>query len=624
MPTLHQPQVVNAVAHFGAALIFGIFLILLVKDRASARTGASWLSLAAAGLAFAWNLGSLVALVVPPRNASAVEVLTALNFCTLSLLPAVLLQLCLQESGMRTLVVTGYVTGVLAVGLHLMELLRPDLAVHQVALTAVTVGFAVLTAVSVYLFLRMGARTDRRRMARILGSMCLALLAISFAHFGHAHPPQPWSKELVLHHASLPLALFILLQDDRFILLDAFVRFLANVLLAALMTFLVLKSAARIFPASTLVQGDALREAVLFAAIAFLLILFAFLRGIFQRWLTRTVFRRGDLEKAIRDIRNLQGRDEAGFLAAAAERTAAFAGAGRCEVLGSGPIVDSLLEREVFYTLPAVDLPRLQASVPGWVNAVVPLRLSKGGTQYLLLGRRRGGRRYLSEDLVALSRLATVIVDEMGRLRDAEMQRLMSAAELRALQSQINPHFLFNALNTLYGIIPREAAGARRTVLNLSEIFRYFLRMDRTYIPLAEELKIVTAYLEIERLRLGPRLETQIDVDESVLSIPVPALSIQPLVENSVKHGLSPKPEGGRLTVAARLLNGELRVSVEDTGAGMGGHTDEGSGGEGVGMMNVRRRLHLCYGPQYGLTVQSGASGTHVEFAVPLAPAGVR
>ena len=89
------------------------------------------------------------------------------------------------------------------------------------------------------------------------------------------------------------------------------------------------------------------------------------------------------------------------------------------------------------------------------------------------------------------------------------MNRLVSQAELRALQSQINPHFLFNALNTLYGTIPREAAGARRMVLNLAEIFRYFLQSDKTFVPLAQEMQIVRAYLEVEQLRLGDRLSVE-------------------------------------------------------------------------------------------------------------------
>ena len=97
-----------------------------------------------------------------------------------------------------------------------------------------------------------------------------------------------------------------------------------------------------------------------------------------------------------------------------------------------------------------------------WAEVVAPVRLAQRDVRYLLLGRRRGGRRYLSEDLRSLNYLATVVAEEVDRFRAAEMQRLVSEAELRALHSQINPHFLFNALNTIYGIIPREAAGARR------------------------------------------------------------------------------------------------------------------------------------------------------------------
>jgi len=106
-----------------------------------------------------------------------------------------------------------------------------------------------------------------------------------------------------------------------------------------------------------------------------------------------------------------------------------------------------------------------------WAEAVVPIRLGEGDSRLLALGRRQGGRRYMSEDLDTLAKAASEIVARVESLRRQEMNRLVSQAELRALRSQINPHFLFNALNALYGAIPREAAAARRMVLNLAEIF---------------------------------------------------------------------------------------------------------------------------------------------------------
>jgi LytS/YehU family sensor histidine kinase len=240
--------------------------------------------------------------------------------------------------------------------------------------------------------------------------------------------------------------------------------------------------------------------------------------------------------------------------------------------------------------------------------------LSPVDIRYVVLGRRRGGRRYLSEDLQALNRLSAAIVEQVDRARASELDRLVSQAELRALQSQINPHFLFNALNTLYGVIPREAAGARRTVLNLAEVFRYFLRSERTFIPLSEELQIINAYLDIERLRLGPRLETHIDVDEAAMPVLIPILSIQPLVENAIKHGVSAKAGGGSLTLTAKVIGGEVRITVEDTGPGM----QNESSGNGLGLGNVTRRLQLCYGPSADLHVSSGAAGTSVQFSVPM------
>ena len=276
--------------------------------------------------------------------------------------------------------------------------------------------------------------------------------------------------------------------------------------------------------------------------------------------------------------------------------------------------------RDLDYPSLAEDEPWLERDVRwNWAEAVVPIRLAQRDVRNLLLGRRRGGRRYLSEDLRALNHLARVVAVEVERFRTAEMQRLVSEAELRALQSQINPHFLFNALNTIYGIIPREAAGARRTVLNLSNIFRYFLQSDKILIPLSEEIKIVKAYLEIERLRMGPRLQTMIQVAKDTEQTLIPILSVQPLVENAIKHGLSMRPDEGWLRLSANQLNGSLTITVEDSGSGSAGNATDGRvNGAGVGLANVTRRLQLCFGPSAAVSMAQGEFGTKVQFSVPL------
>ncbi len=197
----------------------------------------------------------------------------------------------------------------------------------------------------------------------------------------------------------------------------------------------------------------------------------------------------------------------------------------------------------------------------------------------------------------------------------------MSEAEFNALQAQIHPHFLFNALNTLYGLIPRTAQGARQTVLNLADLLRYFLSANEKPIPLEEELRVVRAYLEIEGLRLGNKLHVEMDIDDRAMHIKVPPLTIQPLVENAVKHGIASLPEGGTVTVTARFATERGREALEISVLDSGGEfpADHGrSQGLGVGLENVKQRLRLHYGEGTTIQVESGGGRTCVWFKVPV------
>ncbi len=617
MPNIHEPLLVNTVGHSAGAVLFGIFLFLLIRDRAGGRFRDRWQSFTAATLAFLWNAGSLAVLATASTTGVATSVLVAFSFSVLSFLPAVLLHISLGDR-LRPVIAAGYALSLAATFLHFSELSGPSLKRHEIALLLITIGFGVLTAIALAGLALQHTPEKPGKTSRMLGAMCSSLFAMSFVHFGSGHPPQAWSKEIALHHAGIPLALFVLLQDYRFVLLDAFIRFLANVFLAGLITFIGIRATAGLLKPHAV---DPVSEALLLTGSCLLLIVFALLRSSIQAWLTRAVFRRPELEIWLQKLRTGMGsRSETQYLDWAAGQIAAFMEAEQGRLVAGDAIAQAGTAGPLF-PAPAGDLPQLRgAPALAWVEAVVPLRLTPMDIRYVLLGRRRGGRRYLSEDLEALNRLATVIVEEVNRARSSELNRLVSQAELRALQSQINPHFLFNALNTLYGVIPREAAGARRTVLNLAEVFRYFLRPERTFIPLAEELQIINAYLDIERLRLGPRLETQIDVDEAALAVLIPVLSIQPLVENAIKHGVSAKAGGGRLTLMAKVFEDEVRITVADTGPGMRTSAYEEAGsGAGLGLGNVTRRLQLCYGPQADLRVSSGESGTSVQFSVPVA-----
>ena len=617
----HEPLVVNAVGHMAGAIVFAIFLVLALRGTASGRLpGQSLLSVASAAAAWLWNVGSFATLLLTPGALR--WSLEAVSFASLSLLPAVLLHLSL-DGKFRQVAIAGYLLSATATVMHLCEGLQPALHLHKWALWLITGGFGVLTVVYAAGVLREG-KAARGRTSQILASMCLLLFAVTFSHFGSNAESQPW-RELIVHHAGIPVALLVLLQDYRFVFVDAFVRFLANVILAALLAYSGLRLASGLTEENRLVHPLADLFAV--AGLCALLILFAYLRGVVQRWLTKVVFRSRSPEGTVQALRAKAAEilNEEEYLKWASERLAAGASTHRFEMLGAGRglVPSGLPSRDL-------DYPSLMAEEPwlardpqwSWAEVVVPIRLAQRDVCHVLLGRRRGGRRYLSEDLRSLNSFSTVIAEEVGRYRAAEMQRLVSEAELRALHSQINPHFLFNALNTIYGMIPREAAGARRTVLNLAEIFRYFLQSDKTLIPLAEELKIVEAYLDIERLRWGPRLQTAIQVDKCAEQVLIPILSVQPLVENAIKHGLAGRTDKGWLRLSASVADGAVTITVEDAGCPVAAEPPAArAAGTGVGLANVTRRLQLCFGPEAGVTVQQGPFGTRAQFSVPVARA---
>jgi hypothetical protein len=603
MLPFNQPVLINILGHAGGALIFAIFLVLLFSGQGWAGLKGRNLSGLAAGLSLVWNLGSLVVLVRPNLPAVWLNLAIAISFSVLSLLPAVLLHVSLGTARPQ-LVALGYALSGIAVGMHFWEIRGNGPELHQAALLLITIGFLLLTTLAVVEAAFRGKGPRRLNGARIAGSMCLALFAMSFLHFGAGHASQAWSSELIVHHAGIPLALFVLLQDYRFVLLDAFVRFLANALLAALLAALVIEAAFRLVLVERAVLQP-LPEAMLLISVCLFLVFFAWLRNRVQALLTHAVFRQGrvaSLRTALRDCPGFDSEEEylkwAASAMAAAVRTDDFAVVSQAEV-----------DPENRWHAPVV------GAVAGhdWAEAAVPIRLAQGNSRLVLLGRRQGGQRYLGEDLDELAKAAVEIAGKLESVRQEEMTRLVSQAELRALQSQINPHFLFNALNTLYGTIPRESSTARRMVLNLADIFRYFLQSDKTFVTLAEEMQIVKAYLEVEQSRLGDRLSVQIDVDDAALAVTIPVLSVQPLVENAIKHGVAQRTEPGFVRIAATHGFDGLRVTVENSGAPHGQSTP----GAGVGLENVRRRLAICYGAASDLRVDFQPETAVVELHIP-------
>jgi hypothetical protein len=244
-----------------------------------------------------------------------------------------------------------------------------------------------------------------------------------------------------------------------------------------------------------------------------------------------------------------------------------------------------------------------------------------------------GGRRLLSDEVTLLEHAGHLVARRLDAIRlerervargirDEEVHRLMAEAKLQALRAQINPHFLFNALTTIGYLVQTAPSDAVRTLMRLTEVLRHVLRSDERVAPLDQELRLVRAYLDIEQARFEERLEVDIDVPDDLLRVLVPPLILQPLVENAVKHGVSPAAAGGRVRIVARRIAdaaGEpaLQLDVEDTprSAERMPVSEEGSG---IALANIERRLALAYGGRASIALRSGAKGALARVVLPL------
>jgi two-component system LytT family sensor kinase len=205
------------------------------------------------------------------------------------------------------------------------------------------------------------------------------------------------------------------------------------------------------------------------------------------------------------------------------------------------------------------------------------------------------------------------------RLLEAK-ERLLVQARLSALSSQINPHFLFNTLNTVSSLIRTNPDQARRVVYRLSNILRRLLRKTDNFAPLRDEVAFIDDYLSIEMVRFGEKLRFVKEIDDAALDCQVPAMLLQPLVENSVKHGLANKLEGGTIRLAAHQNTpGRLSLVVEDDGVGIDdGRLETLLAEAGIGVSNVNERLHVLFGDDYRLVIDSRlGSGTRTEIDLP-------
>jgi two-component system LytT family sensor kinase len=334
--------------------------------------------------------------------------------------------------------------------------------------------------------------------------------------------------------------------------------------------------------------------------------LFALLGRATDRWVEHRVFGKVDPSLALRQLREDLSREET-----------------QAEVLA---LAEQFVSKAV-----QVDARVLSSATESKQGSDrIPVRV--GDTEpYVLVPESRSGRRGLVSSELDLMRQVGELVGRRLEALERERERIhrsrretslvhqLVEAELRALRAQINPHFLFNSLNTIAALVHQEPAIAEGMIVRLAKIFRHLLtQTERPFSPLAQEMDFLRAYLDIEKVRFGERLTVEFQIADSIRNCPVPSLILQPLVENAIKHGLAPKLGECRLLIGGSTEGGQIVLRVQDNGVGVRGDSKRSS--TGIGMRNIRERLTTLYGEQARLLFESGPrAGSCATVYLPLA-----
>jgi two-component system LytT family sensor kinase len=591
------------------------------------------LPLAAALLGIVWNVGAM--LVFGARDLGAgysLAWVAAIANSALGFLPAVVVHASLirsRRAGYRWMLLVAYGASGVAALMHLEAASAQTAVPSSNALVLLTTTYAVLLTVL--------AVTERGRpgFQRTLTAVVLAAFAVSALHLSrHAGAPDqdPWAVELIGHHASLPLVLAILYQDYRFAFLDLFLkRALAVLALVGVVVLLYVAFAGPLVDPHAIAERVAadygqhvFATEVLLATWIATALMYPWIQRRVFRFVDRVVLRRADYH----EVRSELADELAVSRDASAALDASCAVLGRALSATSASWSEAATRGHAGHPTIALDARRTQATIE------VPTAIEP--SYEIVVATAASGRSLLSDDLMLIDAVASAAgrrIDEIRieserrerAQREQEMSQLATEAELRALRAQLNPHFLFNALNTLGHLMQAAPDRALATLYRLTALLRAVLRRTNgQFVALGDELEIVDAYLAIEHERFQERLTVSIDVPDDLRGVRIPPLVLQPLVENAIKHGIAPKREGGHVSVRARRdappgdADGFLRMYVTDSGDDASRRVPDTTASPGVGMANIESRLRHYYGDAAAVSMTRAPSGeTVVEVCVP-------
>ncbi|MEW6734995.1 MAG: histidine kinase [Acidobacteriota bacterium] len=611
-------------------------------------------------LGLCWNVGAFAIYILDKFGISSVSpLLVSLIFTALGFLPAVVVHSVLRagESWHKhrsafILTVLAYLLSAIAGFMHFYVSFHGEAVPSHIGLHVLTAGFGSL--IIVLLFLTHGQPNWRRA----LWVVALAVFAVTALHLSHHDEGNyPWWIELAGHHASLPLAVAILYQDYRFAFVDIFLkRALALiVLVGVIFSLYVCVLSPLLAIRDTNGNIDLRAVGVLLAIWTITALCYPLMKRSVSWFVDKVLLHRVNYEELRSEIaRNISLQESVdSILKEVCQQLRSALVTSKIEWLRSDEIKNSALVSLHTQLLSIIDQPEISYSTfsidndknTHWLHSqgiaalvVIP---THDAPQYLIIiGELVGGRRLLSDDIAMLEAVALLTARRIDAvrvthdrcamdLREQEISKLATEAELRALRAQLNPHFLFNALTTIGYLIQTNAGHALETLMQLTGLLRGVLRRSTNeFTTVGDELDIIKAYLDIEKARFEERLNVRVEIPTSLHTTKIPTLLIQPLVENAIKHGIAPSKAGGEVFVKAQIVlaqkyperaGEELIISVRDTGIGASESTLAQGRQRGLGLANIERRLKCHYGDEADLNISSGVGvGTVVEITLPV------
>lgn len=580
MSTPDAAELLNLVGFVTGTALYAMLLALVLRQTAGAGVQGAALPFATGVLGLAWNVGELIAYALPRIGLAENSIaLWAVSFPALGLLAAVVVHSVARGLPGAVVVTTAaYACSLTASVLHARTVLSGDPSGSAFAFVLLTVSYGVLIVVLSLL------TRGRPNGPRALWVLALALFAVSASHLGRFHMTgDSWAVELIGHHASIPLAFAILYQEYRFALADIFLKRALTLLSLVAIAF------GGYSFVSALPPGPFAVSMLLWLWVLTAVLVPWLYRGI-VRFVDGAILGRMDYTALRAEIsHDLQSADSVDDVFEVVTRRLGLAFTAKQVSWGTEPLEpDGIAAARV--AVPTVESPKHVISI----------------------GRLSGGRRLLSDDHNLLDSVAVTAarrIDHLrltteryeAKLREEEMLKLTAEAELKALRAQINPHFLFNALTTIGYLIESAPPRALNTLLQLTALLRGVLRSDGEFTTLGREIDLIQHYLRIEQERFEERLFVRIDVPAHLRSCRIPALVLQPLVENAVKHGVAPSRTGGDVEITASVVGTgpgrRLRLIVRNSGEPLTDVTPTGLH-EHLGVHIVQQRLAGHFGTQ--------------------------